>query len=289
MDEEEALTTTRTTTASENDEDVLATAATKSFEVEDEVDDDDEIIIAQPRNRCGGSSKACSALMLLAALSAIGYASQKSHIAGLLQRLKGSSSGGCCGDDEAGGIVPNALLELGVYEADRDFVNEAGRIPPFWDGDCSEGARAANNTKQNSTDAVAVTCINRTKSSTTASSSSSSSSFAMWGPCYAPHGNVQWDREAAIEAKSANDKPRYHRTAVRHLDRFDLAGYCKPGFLIIGAGKCGTSSLYHYIVDHPRVLPASEKQIHYFKVRKSRVCCSTIKQTELCCGGRIYN
>jgi hypothetical protein len=26
------------------------------------------------------------------------------------------------------------------------------------------------------------------------------------------------------------------------------------------------SSLYHYLVDHPKVLPASEKQIHYFKV-----------------------
>lgn len=29
------------------------------------------------------------------------------------------------------------------------------------------------------------------------------------------------------------------------------------------------SSLYHYLVDHPKVLPASEKQIHYFKVRKT--------------------
>jgi hypothetical protein len=27
------------------------------------------------------------------------------------------------------------------------------------------------------------------------------------------------------------------------------------------------SSLYHYLSDHPRVLPAKEKQIHYFKVR----------------------
>ncbi|KAI2503419.1 hypothetical protein MHU86_11048 [Fragilaria crotonensis] len=41
--------------------------------------------------------------------------------------------------------------------------------------------------------------------------------------------------------------------------------FCRPGFLIIGQGKCGTSSLYHYLVGHPRVLPASEKQIHYFK------------------------
>jgi len=30
------------------------------------------------------------------------------------------------------------------------------------------------------------------------------------------------------------------------------------------------SSLYHYLVDHPRVLPASEKQIHYFKYFSKR-------------------
>ena len=38
------------------------------------------------------------------------------------------------------------------------------------------------------------------------------------------------------------------------------------------------SSLYHYLVGHPRVLPASKKQIHYFKVqyffRISCFCCS---------------
>ena len=43
-----------------------------------------------------------------------------------------------------------------------------------------------------------------------------------------------------------------------------LGGMCRPGFLIIGQGKCGTSSLYHYLTGHNRILPASEKQIHYF-------------------------
>lgn len=44
-----------------------------------------------------------------------------------------------------------------------------------------------------------------------------------------------------------------------------FSGLCRPGFLIIGAGKCGTSSLYQYLIGHDRVLPAKEKQIHYFK------------------------
>jgi hypothetical protein len=32
------------------------------------------------------------------------------------------------------------------------------------------------------------------------------------------------------------------------------------------------SSLYHYLTSHPRVLPAKEKQIHYFKVRQRNIC-----------------
>lgn len=38
----------------------------------------------------------------------------------------------------------------------------------------------------------------------------------------------------------------------------------EPRFLIIGSEKCGTSSLYHYIVKHPHVIKAIEKEIHFF-------------------------
>jgi hypothetical protein len=30
------------------------------------------------------------------------------------------------------------------------------------------------------------------------------------------------------------------------------SGLCRPSFLIIGAGKCGTSSVYYYLQDHPQ-------------------------------------
>ena len=40
--------------------------------------------------------------------------------------------------------------------------------------------------------------------------------------------------------------------------------HCKPSFLIIGIGKCGTSSLYYYLVGHPSVRPASQKQLQWF-------------------------
>ena len=37
-----------------------------------------------------------------------------------------------------------------------------------------------------------------------------------------------------------------------------------PDFLIIGAPKCGTTSLYHYLVRHPGVEPAYQKEVRYF-------------------------
>jgi hypothetical protein len=90
----------------------------------------------------------------------------------------------------------------------------------------------------------------------------------LWGPCFAEARPI-WEKETI-----------YHETPLsgsKMPDPDDLSGYCRPGFLIIGQGKCGTSSLYHYLNGHPRVLPAKEKQIHYFKVRypaNSPCCCS---------------
>jgi hypothetical protein len=37
-----------------------------------------------------------------------------------------------------------------------------------------------------------------------------------------------------------------------------------PDFLIIGARKCGTTSLYEYLTQHPDVLPALSKELFYF-------------------------
>ena len=39
---------------------------------------------------------------------------------------------------------------------------------------------------------------------------------------------------------------------------------CRPSFLIIGIGKCGTSSLYYYLAAHPSVIQARRKQIQFF-------------------------
>lgn len=37
-----------------------------------------------------------------------------------------------------------------------------------------------------------------------------------------------------------------------------------PDFLIVGAQKAGTTSLYHYLKQHPQVIPASQNEVHFF-------------------------
>jgi len=44
----------------------------------------------------------------------------------------------------------------------------------------------------------------------------------------------------------------------------------EPNFIIIGAAKSGTSSLYTYLTKHPLVHPAYKKEIHYFDLNFSK-------------------
>jgi len=37
-----------------------------------------------------------------------------------------------------------------------------------------------------------------------------------------------------------------------------------PDFLIIGAPKCGTTSVYDYLIRHPNIFPAKEKEVQFF-------------------------
>ena len=41
-----------------------------------------------------------------------------------------------------------------------------------------------------------------------------------------------------------------------------------PNFLIIGFAKCGTTSLYDYMIKHPRILEAGRKEINFFNNEK---------------------
>jgi hypothetical protein len=48
------------------------------------------------------------------------------------------------------------------------------------------------------------------------------------------------------------------------LENWDNKNSIGPNFIIIGVRKCGTTSLYHYVKQHPQVLQASRKEIKFF-------------------------
>jgi len=95
------------------------------------------------------------------------------------------------------------------------------------------------------------------------------------GPCYLPKIEQDWPSLVEQNKHITSKKKIKYRDVVKQSkigdnDDNDLSGLCRPGFVIIGQGKCGTSSLYQYLVGHNRVLPAKNKQIHYFKYWTSR-------------------
>lgn len=130
--------------------------------------------------------------------------------------------------------LPQQLVDRNVY-SNSDFPNEKGIMPTYWHQtqSCAGGE-----------------CT------------------PLWGPCFPAKEPVDWDKEIAKHSSGVslqyNPRKIYYRKDKS--DKPSVDNCCRPGFLIIGQGKCGTSSLYHYLVGHPRVVPASEKQIHYFKV-----------------------
>jgi hypothetical protein len=58
---------------------------------------------------------------------------------------------------------------------------------------------------------------------------------------------------------------------ARHLWRLATAPVrTLPDFVIIGGQKCGTTFLYRFLVQHPRVKPAFAKEVHYFDLNFSK-------------------
>ena len=76
--------------------------------------------------------------------------------------------------------------------------------------------------------------------------------------------------------------PTYLRSYLKVKEEY-LGGLCRPGFLIIGQGKCGTSSLYKYLTGHDRVLPAVQKQIHYFIFNVKKVSFEMLSAVSIYC------
>ncbi len=50
-----------------------------------------------------------------------------------------------------------------------------------------------------------------------------------------------------------------------------MSEHLRPHFFIIGERKCGTSSLYRYLLDHPNILPGPRKEMQFFTRGAERV------------------
>ena len=114
--------------------------------------------------------------------------------------------------------VIHLLEEKGVYrESDFTVKNDWGAVAPYWGTDSGETTTRSTTIPKGTT-------------------------APEWGPCFAPRKIVDWDRAIAIRQNSTS--PQYETKIGALVDSMsgeDLAGFCRPGFVIIGAGKCGTS------------------------------------------------
>jgi len=50
---------------------------------------------------------------------------------------------------------------------------------------------------------------------------------------------------------------------IKMVDKINF-GTVAPSFIILGAQKAGTSSLYNYLAQHPQILAPKTKELHYF-------------------------
>jgi hypothetical protein len=73
--------------------------------------------------------------------------------------------------------------------------------------------------------------------------------------------------ERALRPVQALRRPPTPETTWRYLTA-DLRSL--PDFVIIGAQRGGTTSLYRWLCSNPRVVPAARKEIHYFDVHYSK-------------------
>ena len=121
----------------------------------------------------------------------------------------GKSSSSSAMEISSNSRIPLDLYDLGVYK-ERDFVNERGIRPPFW-------------------------------SNSTSNRNSNNDGLPSWGPCYVPRHSVDWQK--SVNAANPEQPTSLSAYEDGHSSQ-DIAGFCRPGFLIIGAGKCGTRYVY---------------------------------------------
>jgi hypothetical protein len=66
-------------------------------------------------------------------------------------------------------------------------------------------------------------------------------------------------RESVVRVLS-----RLVRPFLLKYRQLTAAGRALPSFIIIGTQKGGTTSLFHYLSQHPQLVPSYRKEVHYF-------------------------
>jgi hypothetical protein len=126
-------------------------------------------------------------------------------------RTASSAAGPSKQRNQSRGDVIDLLIGEGVYDS-NSFENEAGVVPPFWD------ENATSPCKPDETTTLEL------------------------GPCFGSHIDVDWHVQAnQKDTQIPRYTPLMNGAPETMKTKNDWAGHCRPGFLIIGAGKCGTS------------------------------------------------
>ncbi len=91
---------------------------------------------------------------------------------------------------------------------------------------------------------------------------------------YTSLGIILTQQDKVTDAIFCNQQALFYQIAVvkpefRDSNKIESSPK-KPDFLIIGVLKCGTSSLYEYLTQHPKIVPALQKELYYFN-RKSQI------------------
>ncbi len=83
---------------------------------------------------------------------------------------------------------------------------------------------------------------------------------------YVNLGNIFSQTNRIEEASACYQKAIRNKSGLSHPELRDSFSeeLRQPNFIIIGTIKGGTSSLYNYICTHPQVLPAIQKEVHFF-------------------------
>jgi len=82
---------------------------------------------------------------------------------------------------------------------------------------------------------------------------------------YVSETNLQKKGILGIAQKWLHNHPIWHTILKENAYRGITASLrTLPDFIIIGGQKCGTTTLYDYLIQHPSVISAARKEVHFF-------------------------